>query len=610
LTLGKAKNNLAQTIELSEIRDRKQRQVRVMTIKNQSHRSRGLFASQKSSSEIRAVKRNSTFARFRRDVLFCASVGLPMLVLASDARAQESKEHRHPNIVLIVADDLGYGDFSCYGDGKTSTPTVDSLAATGIQFRDAYAAASICSPSRYSILTGRYSWRSRLKFGVLSWFAKPLIAPDRTTLASLLKRDGYDTACVGKWHLGFNWVLKTNAPADPDKTVFETWDRTSQDYIDFSKPVTGGPLDRGFDYFYGIAGSINMMPYVLIENNRVLEPPSVPKHVYEFDQNTLKAPDWHSRTLNQDLTKKAVAVINNHFAKHDGKPLFLYFPTSAIHRPCLPTFTKGKTHAGLVGDMVLEFDWTVGQIVEALKQNSAFNDTLLIITSDNGPYPGDPLWGIEKYKTEDFAKDLWLNYFNDYTNQAQYINPYYKRSELWKTGWLTYGHKTADDFLGFKEDAWEGGLRVPLVVHWPDEIKTARTNYDTVCLVDLLATFADLEGNQLKQGEGEDSYSFLPYLFNPDAPQVRKSLVACAGGSGALVVRRGYWIYIQAAPNPHWEKTYWPLSRRIKQEQLYNLSDDPSEHDNLFDSKPQVAEKLKRIIARVQQHVKTEGISN
>jgi arylsulfatase A len=578
-----------------------------MTTRNENDGSPCPPAFHETASENRPVKSKFTFAQMRREMIFCASIGLPMVLLSSSVQAQEKKAHYHPNIVLIVADDLGYGDFSCYGDGKTSTPTVDSLAATGIQFRDAYAAASICSPSRYSILTGRYSWRTRLKFGVLTWFAKPLIAKNRMTLASLLKGDGYDTACVGKWHLGLDWALKPDAPADPDKNVFETWDRKSQDYIDFSKPVTGGPLDRGFDYFYGIAGSINMIPYVFIENDKVVEPPSVKKDVYEFDQNCLKAPDWHSRTLNQDLTKKAVAVINNHFAKKDGKPLFLYFPTSAIHRPCLPTFTKGKSHAGLVGDMVLEFDWTVGQIVETLKQNGAFNDTLLIITSDNGPYPGDPLWGIEKYKTEDFAKDLWLSYFDDYTNQPQYINPYYKHSELWKTGWLTYGHKTADDLLGFKEDAWEGGLRVPLIVHWPDEIKTSWTNNDTVCLVDLLATFADLEGNHLKQGEGDDSYSMLPYFFNSKAPQVRKSLVVSAGGSGALVVRRGYWAYIQAAPNPHWEKTYWPLAKRIKQEQLYNLSDDMSEEANLYDEKPQVAEKLKRIIARVEKRVKTEG---
>jgi arylsulfatase A-like enzyme len=522
------------------------------------------------------------------------------------AGAQSVANPQHPNIVLIVADDMGYGDLSCYGDGKIVTPNVDQLAATGIKFKDASAVSSICSPSRYSILTGRYSWRTRLKFGVLSWFAKPLIEPNRTTLASELKRNGYDTACVGKWHLGLGWALKTNAPANPDQTVFSSWERQAQDYIDFSKPITQGPLDRGFDYFFGIAGSLNMIPFVYIENNRVVEPPSVPKkEVYEFDQNCLCAPDWDSRTVNQVLTRKAVDVINSHFSKPDGKPLFLYFPTSAIHRPCLPTFTKGKSRAGLVGDMVLEFDWSVAQVVAALKQNHALDNTLLIITSDNGPYPGDPLLGLEKYHTEDYAKDLWQPYFSDF--KPQYMNP--NSSPVWKTGWLTYGHKTAGDFLGFKEDPWEGGLRIPLILHWPAGIKSPQTNYNMVCLSDLMATFADVVGDHLKTGEGEDSYSFYPYLFNTNAPSVRKSMVLSAGGSGAMVAREGDWKFIQGAENPHWERTYWPLAERIKDRQLYDLKVDISEQTNLFNAKPEIAGGLRRLIRQVEQNAKTEGNS-
>ncbi|HEY4417448.1 MAG TPA: arylsulfatase [Verrucomicrobiae bacterium] len=522
--------------------------------------------------------------------------------MATAAHAQTSKT-AHPNIVLIVADDLGYGDFGCYGATKISTPNVDALAASGVRFTDASAVSSICSPSRYSILTGRYSWRTSLKFGVVTWFAKPLIEPDRTTLASLLKRNGYDTACVGKWHVGLDWALKTNAPANPDKTVFGSWDRKTQDYIDFSKPVTGGPIDRGFDYFFGIAGSINEIPYVFIENDKVVQPPSVSKPVYEFEENSLAAPDWDSRTLNQDLTKKAAAVVNDHFAKRDGKPLFLYFPTIAIHRPCLPTFTKGKSQAGLRGDMVMEFDWSVQQIVEALKKNGALDNTLFIVTSDNGPQPGDPAFGLGKYKNEAFAKDLWLNYFDNFKPEFTNANG----NRVWKTGWLTYGHKAAGDLLGFKEDAWEGGLRIPLIVSWPDGIKTAHTNNDMVCLTDLMATFADVVGDKLKAGEGDDSYSLFSYLFNDETPPVRKSMVLTSGGSGAFVVRRGYWKYIEGAPNPHWERTYWPLSERIKDDQLYNLKNDLAEHDNLFTDKTNVADKLKHIIKRVEAHPKTEG---
>jgi arylsulfatase A len=397
--------------------------------------------------------------------------------------------------------------------------------------------------------------------------------------------------------------LKTNAPANPDKTVFNSWNRDVQDYIDFSQPVTGGPTQRGFDYFYGIAGSINEMPYVFIENNKVVQPPSVHKDVYEFEEDVLAAPDWNSRTLNQDLTKKAVAAVDAHFAKADGKPLFLYFPTIAIHRPCLPTFTKGKSGAGLRGDMVMEFDWSVKQIVDVLKQNNAFTNTLFIVTSDNGPQPGDPLFGLEKYKKEPFAEDLWLNYFDNV--KPEFTNA--SGNRVWQNGWLTYGHKAAGDLLGFKEDAWEGGLRIPLVVHWPAGIKTAQTNDDLVCLSDLMATFADVVGDKLKDGEGDDSYSFFPYFANNDAPQVRKSLIVTAGGSGAFVVRRGNWKYIEGVANPHWERTYWPLSERIKDNQLYNLKTDLAEKNNLYDDKTDVADKIKRIIKRVELHPKTEG---
>jgi arylsulfatase A len=530
-------------------------------------------------------------------------MGLPLFFPSTAMSASPGPSGARPNIVLIVADDLGYGDFGCYGATKISTPAIDKLAAQGIQFRDAYVASSICSPSRYSILTGRYCWRTRLKFGVLAWFATPLIEPGRATLASLLKRNGYYTACVGKWHLGFNWALKPNAPANPDKTVFNTWDRNAQQYIDFLRPVTGGPLDRGFDSFFGLAGSLNMMPYVYIRNDRVVEPPTVQKtHVYEFDQKTLKAPDWDSRTVNQVLTSNAVAIINDHFATNAGQPLFLYFATTAIHRPCLPTFTKGKSRAGLRGDMVLEFDWSVDQVVQALQRHHALENTLLLVTSDNGPRPGDPLLGLEKYKTEDFARDLYLPYFADY--KPEYKNPF--GNKLWQTGWLTYGHRAAGPLLGFKEDAWEGGLRVPLIIHWPARIQPGQTNYHTVCMTDLLATFADLLGQRLGPGEGEDSYSFFPNLTQPGAPQVRKSMVVSSGASGAFVVRRGDWKYIRGS-RPGWGQTYYPNGPNFRDDQLYDLRSDLNEQTNLCASKPQVVMKLKKLLARVRTHPHTEG---
>ena len=542
-------------------------------------------------------------AEIWRRALLGAGAGLLLGLVGHAAPAREEKAH-HPNIVLIVADDLGYGDLSCYGATKIATPAVDRLAAGGLRFTDAYVAASICSPSRFSILTGVYSWRTRLKFGVLTPFARPLIEADRTTLASLLKRNGYDTAAIGKWHLGFDWPLKTNAPANPGKNVFDTWNAKAQNAIDFSKPLRGGPVDCGFDSFFGLAASLNMMPYVYVANDRVVQPPSVKMtEVYDdMVRNTLQAPDWDPRTVNQVLTRKAVGVINGHFTARDGRPLFLYFATAAVHRPCLPTFTKGKSRAGLRGDMVQEFDWSVGEIVRALESHRALDDTLLIVTSDNGPRPGDPLASLENYQHQDFAKDLYLGYFARF--KPEDINP--TGDQTWKTGWLTYGHRAAGPLLGFKEDAWDGGLRVPLIVHWPGAIKTARTNADTLCLTDLMATFAELVGDQLRPGEGVDSYSFLACLFHAHAPPGRKSLVVSAGGTGALVVRLGDWKYIQAG-QPHWEQTYYPNGPSFRDEQLYNLKADVGEHTNLCAQLPGVVAKLKSLIPLVQRQARSEG---
>ncbi len=272
-----------------------------------------------------------------------------------------------PNIVLIFADDLGYGDFSCYGASKIKTPNVDKLADNGIRFTDAYVTSSLCSPSRYSILTGRYPWRTRLKSGVLGGFAPPLIEVGRTTLASMLNANGYYTAGIGKWHLGFNWALKDSIPRDPSISEDDFWRSVRLDNIDFSKPIKGGPIERGFDYFFGIGGSNGMRPHAFIENENVTAEPSVPDN---FSQRTsgLRGPDWDLRNLDRKLTEKAVEVIDNHFSKESNSSFFLYFPTSAVHPPWLPAFTKswkkstGYLHISgwIMGQSSSPIDWEIG----------------------------------------------------------------------------------------------------------------------------------------------------------------------------------------------------------------------------------------------------------
>lgn len=512
----------------------------------------------------------------------------------------------YPNIVLIVADDFGYGDLSCYGAKKISTPNTDKLAANGMRFTDAYVVSSLCSPSRYSIMTGRYSWRTYLRTGVLKPFSPPLIEAGRVTLASMLRDAGYYTACVGKWHLGFDWHLKDNAPEDAVSSVFDAWGPEPQLYIDFSRPARNGPVGRGFDYFYGIGGSNNMMPYVYIENDRVVQPPSVPNDV---GHKTLKAPNWDVRTIDNELTKKAVTVVDDHFRKDDKRPLFLYFATSAIHRPCAPTETRGKSRAGLRGDMVVKFDEMVGEIVEALERNGALNNTLLIVTSDNGAEPGDPFAQILSAKEN--KSGTGLNYYPPYFENFQ---PQFVGYAGQEKGWLVYDHEAAGGLSGFKADTWEGGLRVPFIVHWPGRVAPGTQNSNVISTVDLLATLAELTGQRLPENAGEDSYSFLSNLFDSKAPAVRTSLVMVGGRTGALIVRKGRWKYIEGTSTgaPATRAVYPPPANQYPgmastlENQLYDLENDRAERVNLIDRFPERASELEGIIERVKTRMRSE----
>ena len=525
------------------------------------------------------------------------------IVLMATCRDDQT-ENDKPNIVLIVADDLGYGDLSSYGATKIATPNIDQLATEGMRFTNAYVASSICSPSRYSLLTGEYSWRTRLKHSVLKYYDRPLIGKDQTTLASLLKGQGYHTACVGKWHLGFDWEVNEKAPQDPD-SVFDSWDKNTLNYIDFTKPVRNGPITRGFDYFYGTAGSNNMQPYVYIENDKVIQAPSEEQKPYDHYINVLRAPNWDIRTVNEVLTHKAVNVINDHFSSGSNEPLFLYFPTTAIHRPCLPTFTKGKSQAGLRGDIVLELDWTVNKIVTALKENGVYENTLLIFTSDNGPRPGDPAVWLQTYAEGDY-EDFHQEYFDEY--QPEYIDP--DGNAIWKNGWFTYGHPSAGPYLGFKSDAWDGAFRVPFIVRWPGKVSPGVVNGTTICLTDMLETFSALVGEDLHEGEGRDSYSFLPNMLDHKAPETRTSMTLAGGASGAFVSISGGWKYIEPSPPGRWPETYYPNGPSYKEFQLYNLNEDKSEQINLFDRMPGKVSELVSIIERVKEKGKTEGNAN
>lgn len=547
---------------------------------------------------------NSSIKRSYKNRLLIAAFTFILVAGGCQSLEQEQAEKSALNIVLIVADDLGYGDLSSYGATRIQTPELDALAGGGMRFTNAYVSSSICSPSRYSILTGRYSWRTRLKFGVLKYYDKPLIEEGTTTIASMLQEQGYYTACVGKWHLGMDWPLNDSAPANPDKTVFNSWEANLHRYIDLDAPIKNGPLERGFDYFYGMAGSNNMQPYAFIENDRMVMSPSLPEKEYDHYGPAERAPNWHINKINEDLTYKAVGVINEHFAKETDDPLFLYFPTSAIHRPALPTFTKGKSQAGLRGDIVMELDWTVGQIVKALKANGAYENTLLIFTSDNGPRPGDPALWVDNYQGEDYAGEgLHEDYFDDH--QPEYVNE--NGNKIWSKGWYTYGHNASGELLGFKSDSWDGGFKVPFIVHWPGNVKPGQVNDNTVSTVDLLATLAEVTGDQLADGQAEDSYSFLSNLKDINAPQVRESMILAGGASGAMVAFGEGWKYIEPSPKGMWPETYYPEGPSAFEDQLYQLSKDVSETQNHFEQNPEKVKELKALIERVKTQGGTEA---
>lgn len=388
-----------------------------------------------------------------------------------------------PNIIYILADDMGYGDLSCYGATKIRTPHMDSIAEQGIRFTDAHASSAVCTPSRYSVLTGRYCWRTWLQGGVLDGFGAPLIEPERMTVASLLKQHGYHTACVGKWHLGMHRRNKEGERMT-DENDASSWCGAGRDGfdVDYTAEIEGGPVDVGFDYFFGTSGSPDMAPYVFIENRLPVSVPTKEKDVYTAQQRKgLMADEWRDDMVDVTLTEKATAYINER-AKSD-EPFFLYLAPVAPHRPNVPPeFMRGKTEAGNRGDCVALVDWMVGEVLAALKQNNLTENTLIMVTSDNGARPTD-------YEGCD------------------------------------WGHLPNGILRGYKGDIYDGGHREPLVCMWSSVIEKGRVSDDLTCLSDLLATCAAIIGDTLPNDAGEDSFNILPILEGVDNPPQREAVV-------------------------------------------------------------------------------------
>lgn len=439
-----------------------------------------------------------------------------------------------PHVVLIVVDDMGYGDPGCFNPrSKIPTPHIDRLAAEGMKFTDAHAPGPLCHPSRYGLLTGRYPFRT----DVSKWPSQPLIDDDQMTIASLLRDAGYATAMVGKWHLGFS-------------------------EHGYDQPLPGGPVDRGFARFFGIRASTDIPPYFYIRGRRAVQPPT--DHLApnrsdgwspiqgEFWRGGGIAPGLELDQVLPRFTDEAISVIERH---DSTKPLMLYLAYPAPHTPWLPSPAfRGESGAGMYGDFVMMTDHEIGRVRAALDAAGMSRDTLLVFTSDNGPvwYPHDT-----------------------------------KR----------FGHDAVGGLRGMKADAWEGGHRMPFIVRWPGRVAAGTTSEQTICFTDLMATFADVVGKTLPAGAGPDSFSFLPVLEGrqPAGMPVRGPVVMRSGSSGAMTIRSGDWKLIdQPGSGGFSEDTLAPTGGPAGQ--LYNLRDDPAERDNLYRKQPDRVMKLSRLM--------------
>lgn len=486
-----------------------------------------------------------------RYTFFCLLLMLPALPAFSA---------ENPNIVFILADDQGFGDVSALNpDSKIPTPNIDRIATEGMIFEDGHSSSSVCTPTRYSVLTGRYHWRTHLQKGVLGGFSKPLISKGRLTVASLLKDNGYSTACIGKWHLGWDWPLKEGGTAD-DKGNFSGGFKGGWD-VDYTGEIQNGPNDLGFDYFFGISASLDMPPYVYVRNRVPTEAATVEK---AFHRKGPAGKNFEAVDVLPTITSETVKFINEN-AKSD-KPFFVYFPLNAPHTPIVPTGEwKGKSGINKYGDFTMQVDWTVGQVLKALDENDIVENTLIIFTTDNGCSPAANIGELEKA-----------------------------------------GHDQNFIYRGHKADIYEGGHRVPFLARWPAKVKAGTRTKQLVGQIDLLATAAEIAGAQVPDDGGEDSVSFLPVLLGEAADPIRTSIVSQSIG-GQFAIRDGNWKLCLCPGSGGWSA---PRPGRVDLSkspsiQLFNLTEDPGERDNLQADNVERVEKMKMMLRQIIENGRT-----
>jgi arylsulfatase A-like enzyme len=449
---------------------------------------------------------------------------------------------RLPNIVYVLADDLGWGDLDCYNhDSAVPTPNANRFATEGVRFTDMHSPSSVCTPTRYGILTGRYCWRTRLKQGVLQGYSPSLIEPGRLTVPSMLKQLGYYTAGVGKWHLGLG---------DRDK-------------VDYTQPLRPGPIDHGFDYYFGIPSSLDFEPYLFFENDRVIEQPTSstagstqPRGV--FWRAGAIAPHFRFDEVLPTLTSKVVSIIRERSHKA-RQPFFLYFALSAPHTPWVPVQRfLGRSKAGLYGDFVAQVDDTLGQVLRALDERGLSRDTLVIFTSDNGAH----------WTPEDKAR---------------------------------WPHLANANWRGMKADIWDAGHRIPFLARWPGKIKPNTVSDELGCLTDLMATAAGVTRFKLPRAAGEDSYDLYPALIGQARPPIREAVVHHSNQGMFSIRVRNWKLELGLGSGGFSSPAHLDPASGGPEGQLYDLSQDPTESDNVYLQHPDVVRRLTALLERYQQ---------
>jgi arylsulfatase A-like enzyme len=446
-----------------------------------------------------------------------------------------------PHIVFILVDDMGYGDLKCYNrDSKIPTPHMNRLADEGMRFTDAHASGPLCHVSRYGLMTGQYPFRASPD----AWRQRATIDVERVTLPSFLKSQGYRTAMVGKWHLGF-------------------------DENGYDKPLPGGPVDRGFDSYFGIRASTDIPPYFYIRDHRAVVPPTsrIEANNSEgwspiqgaFWREGGIAPGLELKDVLPKFTDEAVRTIESHASVQHEKPLFLYLAYPAPHTPWLPSEEfQGKSEVGMYGDFTMMVDAMVGRVLKALDDTGMAGETMVVLSSDNGP-----VW---------YGEDT-----------------------------RRFGHDSCGGLRGMKADAWEAGHRMPFVVRWPGKVRPGSQSQQTISFVDMLPTAAELVGKELPNGAGPDGVSFYKVLTGqqPEGVAIRDSLVV-PSGNGTLTLRKGPWKLIKGLGSGGFTKPARVQSKPGEPAgQLYHLDQDLSESNNLYLQHPDVVKEMEAMLEQI-----------